>query len=210
MGHLSAIYRTACHSYAFNHTRHTSQAPQRPSLSSYFLLLPLETSMSLSAFRLQCKRIFRWGAWEKLMLDRQVESSPSWLQCLFLRLSREENILNNLAFRIIQFLDMTTFWKGISGSVAGGQCSAVSGRWWINSNASSECDARLWGPVCDLDDFDNFAVPYVSREGLDACVKRRWKNLGNIFDASGRIADIHEQTIAVPTSAVDQLRAPTV
>jgi hypothetical protein len=61
-----------------------------------------------------------------------------------------------------------------------------------------------------LDDFDNFAVPYVSREGFDACVKRRWKNFGNIFDASGRIADIHEQTIAVPTSAVDQLRVPTV
>lgn len=31
-----------------------------------------------------------------------------------LHLSYEENIFSSLAFRIIQFLDMTTFWKGIS------------------------------------------------------------------------------------------------
>jgi hypothetical protein len=41
-------------------------------------------------------------------------------------------------------------------------------------------------------------------------VKMRWKNLGKILDASGRNTDIHEQNIAVPTSAVDQLRLPTV
>jgi len=61
-----------------------------------------------------------------------------------------------------------------------------------------------------LDDFDNFAVAYVFKEGLDACVKWRWKNLGKILDASGRNADIHAQNIAVPTSALDQLRLPTV
>jgi hypothetical protein len=102
---------------------------------------------------------------------------------------------------------------GVAGiGVSEGHCSAVSGRCCINSNASSDssCDARLCWPVCDLDDLDNFAVSYIFKEGPDACVNGRWKNLGNILDASGRNADIHEQNIAVPTSAVDQLREPTV
>jgi len=129
-----------------------------------------------------------------------------------------ENILKFLGFRIIQFLEIMISRKGMSFEgvagigVAGGHCSAVSGRCGINSNASSDSsgDARLCWPVCDLNDLDNFAVAYVFKEGFDACVTGRWKDLGNILDASGRNADIHEQNIAVPTSAVDQLRAPTV
>lgn len=174
---------------------------------------PSGSSNAFLTFRLQGTRIFYFDGEHgtSSYLTGKQEVVPYELAAIFLPSSiLWKEYPEILAFRVIQFLEMMTFQKGISRGVAGGQYSTVSRRWWINSNASLECDARLWGPVCDFDNFDNFAVPYVSKEGVDASVKRCWKKLGKIFDASGRNADMQEQTIAVPTSAVDQLRVPTV